>query len=161
MGAWRWYPTNTTLKDGRVLVTAGYQHHQHRMFGGRLGGSAPASPSADTVRRWAPVEGGAWDPPVQPEPDSPPNPPRPDPREGHTGTDLTAITGFGNQTLFFGGKDQFGGALGDLWALKREDNPTGADYRYVWEHKTPSGTGPLARSEHTAIVAREAVIVFG
>lgn len=165
MAARRWYPTNTTLKDGRVLVTAGFQHRQHRIFGGRLGGAAPSTGAGDTVRRWAPVppvEGGGWDPPVLPLEDVPPAPPKPAPREGHTGLDLTGIDGFDNQTLIFGGKGSTGLALGDLWALKREDNTTGTDYQYRWEHKSPSGTEiPVGRSEHSAIVARDKVAIFG
>ena len=160
MGARRWYPTNTTLRDGRVLVTAGYQHRQHWMFGGVSAGSAPVSP--DTVRRWAPVKGGAWDPPVEPEqdPDQSSNPRRPHPVEGHTGTSLDGVSGFDGQAVFFGGKRGNGVPVTDLWALRREDNPTGADYRYVWDKKTPSG-GPSARSEHSAVLSGRSVLIFG
>lgn len=160
MAAWRWYPTNTTLKDGRVLVTAGYQHHQHRIFGGRRSPTELASP--DTVRRWAPVDGGAWDPPVYPERDVNSAPDRPHPCEGHTGTDLTGVSGFENQTLFFGGRRADGQALSDVWALKREPNFTGEDYAYKWQRLSPSGTGPAPRSEHSAVlVGNSSVIIFG
>lgn len=157
----RWYPTNTTLKDGRILVTAGFQHRQHRMFGGRLGDSAPSGPSGDTLRRWAPVEGGGWDPPVKPAEDASSSPPKPAVREGHAGVDLTGIEGFTNQTLIFGGKGSSGLALGDLWALSREDNTTGADYHYKWDRKTPTGSGPSERSEHSMVVGRNQVVIFG
>lgn len=161
MSTRRWYPTNTTLRDGRVFVSAGYQHRQHWMFGGRLGGSAPTIQSGDSVRRWAPVKGGAWDPAVLPEVDGTSSPQRPQPREGHVGVDLSGISGFKGQSLFFGGKDQDDVALPDLWALRREYNTTGDDYRYKWDRKTPTGTGPSARSEHSMVVGNGKVVVFG
>jgi hypothetical protein len=157
----RWYPTNTTLKDGRVLVTAGFQHRQHHIFGGRLAGNAPVSPSGDSVRRWVPTEGGGWDPPVQPEDDLSSSPSRPSPREGHTGIDLSSINGFFDQTLIFGGRDTSGVAQNDIWVIKRAEMPTSADFSYSWDRKSPSGTAPSERSEHSMIVGNGAVIIFG
>lgn len=58
---WRWYPTTTSLRDGRVLVTSGVRHPYHRVFGGKRDGSAPSEPSSDSLFRFAPVDGGAWE----------------------------------------------------------------------------------------------------
>lgn len=94
----RWYPTATTLRDGRVLALGGSQYLQHRVFGGRIEGAAPASPRADSVHRIVPIMGEPWDPSVLPSPD--PNKGRPDARESHTGVDMTEVSGFGGQVFF-------------------------------------------------------------
>lgn len=164
MNSPRWYPTVTTLRDGRALVTAGYQHRQHRVFGGRIGGSVPSSPTGDKVKRFAPIAGGGWDPEVLPDPDPNPAafPGRPAPRERHTGVDRTEVSGFEGQ-VYYGGSDENGTALGDVWLLKRSPNVTGADYGYAWKKLSPVGTNqPDARRNHTAIAADNGtVIVFG
>lgn len=149
----RWYPTATTLRDGRVLALAGSQYLQHRVFGGRVEGAAPASPRADSVHRIVPIMGEPWDSSVLPSPD--PNKGRPDPRESHTGVDLTEVTGFGGQVFFGGRRGNDGRVLNDVWQLQRADSLYGADYVYKWKLLEPVVVNwpdpPLRRREHTAV----------
>lgn len=61
MRDWRWYATGTTLRDGRVPVTAGLRHRHHRIFGGRSSGAPFAGDSGAvvTVELPAPVAASA------------------------------------------------------------------------------------------------------
>lgn len=162
----RWYPTMTTLRDGRVLALAGSQYLQHRVFGGRIGGAAPSSPNADQVYRNVPIMGEAWDPSVLPAPDPNSVPGRPDPRESLTGVEMTEIPNFGGQVFFGGRRGNDGRVLGDTWMLKRTENMYGDDYAYEWKNLSPVNVSPsplVPRSDHTAVVATayNEMIVYG
>lgn len=160
----RWYPTATTLRDGRVLALAGSQYLQHRVFGGRVEGASPASPRADSVHRIVPIMGEPWDSSVLPSPD--PSKGRPEPREAHTGIDMTEVAGFGGQVFFGGLRGSDARVLNDVWQLQRADSLYGADYVYKWKQLEPVLMGspqpPLRRREHTAVKdGFGQMIVFG
>lgn len=160
----RWYPTAVTLRDGRVATFAGSQYRQHYVFGGRLGGAPPASPQGDLVRQHGPYADEAWDPAVLPAPD-PVLLTRPNPRESHTGVDMTSVASF-NGEVFFGGRRGDGQLLNDTWLLKRTNNVMGADYGYEWKNLQPVVVDPdpfYSRHEHTAVLAApyNQMIVFG
>lgn len=160
----RWYPTAVTLRDGRVAAFAGSQARQHYVFGGRVAGAPPSSPQGDLVRQHGPYGDEAWDPTVLPAPD-PILLTRPDPREAHTGVDMTSVASFGGE-VFFGGRRGDGQLLGDTWLLKRTNNVLGADYGYEWKNMQAAVMNPDpfgGRREHTAVLAASynQMIVFG
>ncbi len=155
MADWRWYPTATALREGRVLVTSGNKHHQHLLFGGKRDGVLPASPVGDSLYRFAPVKDGGWDLTVMPDADLLTSQ-RPAVREGHTAVDMRSVPGF-ERIVIFGGRDGTG-PLQDTWFLRRDDNTTGADYRYQWEKRAPTDP-PARRSEHTAVAALNSMMV--
>ena len=155
----RWYPTNSTLRDGRVLVTSGSKYRHLWMFGGRRDGAAPASPTGDSLQRFAPVlAGGQWDAPVKPQEH---NQLKPAPREGLTGAYLTVV----GEQVYFGGKDDQGSLTNDVWFLKGQVNPsmTAADEDYLWtKPQEIQGDAPDPRTRHTAIaISSYEMIVFG
>jgi hypothetical protein len=119
MNDWRWYPSGTTLKDGRVFVGGGSRHRHHRMFGGRRDGAAPSS---EMVERFAPVDQGQWDAAVLPVADPPPPATgfRPVPRESHSFVEMGGIPGFTDAQgraaqILFGGRNASGQTLQDTW----------------------------------------------
>lgn len=146
MSEWRWYPTATTLRDGRVLISSGSRHRHHRFFGGLRNGAAPGA--TDTVFRFAPVAEGAWESPVRPAADQGQ---RPVGREGHTAVEtFRRIPGFDDAQVLFGGRKADSTLLNDLWLLKRDPNVAGTDYAYEWDERVLQ-TSPQVRSEHSAI----------
>jgi len=159
MHDWRWYPSATTLRDGRVLVTSGAKYRHVRFYGGRRGGLSPSSPSGDSLSRFAPVQDGKWDKSVLPEP-LPTGGPIPPAREGHTFVQTAHVPGFFFWQILFGGKDSIGGPLQDTWGLEREGNVLGDEHRYRWRD-IQTATRPPHRSEHTAIAADNEMVIFG
>ncbi len=159
---WRWYPSATTMRDGRMLVTSGLRHPNHRVFGGKRDGALPPDQTTvtpgDSLYRFAPIDQGAWDKTVVPLEDGGNG--RPAVREGHTFVDMSGAWGFGGDVLFGGqGATQ---KRNDSWLLERPDNPTGDDYTYQWRQIIPQGTPPIARSNHTSILALDSMmVVFG
>ncbi len=162
---WRWYPTGTTLRDGRAMVLGGSRHPQHRIFGGRRNTAAPVLGTGDSLQRFAPVNGGEWEPPVQPIAHLGL---RPGVREGHTFVEMRPVGSFTDSAglpvqVLFGGRDSLNGAAkNDTWFLVREDNILGSDYIYRWWSPNPSNA-PDHRSEHSAVVmpAFSQMVVFG
>jgi hypothetical protein len=158
----RFYPTITTLADGRALVTGGLRDQQAWFFGGRVNGSPPATGTGDLLHRYGRGTGAGWDPLVTPLGTNLGE--RPTPREGHSTAYLFDLTA----DVYFGGKDGASNPINDgdfVWLLRREDGATlDADYTYRWE-KRQIGTGspiPAPRSEHTAVaVSLTEMIVFG
>ncbi len=160
MTQWRWYPTETVLGGGRVLVTAGARAPHHRFFGGRRNGSIPTGGVQDSVYRFFPAAGGQWDKSVVPASDVNGRPPW---REHHTAVEMELDGNIKGHVIF--GGDSASIPINDLWFLHRDPNYTGGDYTYRWEKKTnASGTAPSRRSFHTAIGAPAAhtfMFVYG
>ena len=161
----RWYPTATTLRDGRVSALGGLKYPQQRIHGGRIDGAAPTGGSGDIVRRFNPIVNGSWDAPVLPLEDPNVNPRRPDPRESHTAVDLTPA---GGAQVWFGGRRANGAVLNDVWRLERPngENVTAADYTYKWVRANPvvqGGILPAPRAEHTGVYdhVNRQMLVFG
>ncbi len=161
MAEWRWYPSATTLRDGRVLVASGVRYPHHRVFGGRRDGSAPSSPTGDFLQRFAPVIGGLWEQEVRPDSDIVTGQ-RPSPRQGHSFIEMTGVSNFGAQVLFGGRPDDGASPNNETWFLTRLPERTGSDYKYQWGQKSPAGAGNVTpRSDHSAIVADTSMIVLG
>lgn len=76
----------------------------------------------------------------------------PSPRMDHT----AVFDPVGNRMLVFGGADEAGALLDELWELSLSGTPT-------WTQLSPSGTPPSARSNHTAIYDPQGqrMILFG
>ena len=153
----RYYPTNTTLPDGRMLVTAGWQFDHMLSFGGRTT-PAQASSARNKLERLSILEDASWDAPITDPGGATPWPEarafhtaavRIDPTEP-TNTDLMRV-------IVFGGSDTAGVAMNDAWTLQRSQWDDNSE-RYTWE-VLPSGP---ARARHGAIVAsNQAMYVFG
>ena len=157
----RWYPSTSVLRDSRIMVLSGKTAPYHRFFGGLRDGFEPATGTGDSLYLFAPVRDGRWDPAMLPDAD-PSNGLRPDPRKGHTVVDMTASSHFGKQ-VYFGGRgpdSTSANVFRDTWFLRREPNTTGADYRYVWEEKNIDPPLPPQRSEHTAVMALDSMMVI-
>jgi hypothetical protein len=146
----RFYPTVTTLRDGRVLVTGG-QRYQHLWFyGGRVDGAAPSSGTGYFLRRFGRGTGGIWDTLVTPDPAAD----RPAPREGHTAARIElSSSGSDPAQALFGGKDSAGKTLDNqVYLLKRQNgDPLAADYNYAWTTLQVTGDLPTPRSDHIAV----------
>lgn len=157
----RFYPTVTTLGDGRAAVTGGQAVAQAWFFGGRVNGNPPATGTGDSLLRYG--RGGAdsgWDLTIYTQASNQGE--RPTPREGHSTTSLSSLSA----SVHFGGRNGSGSAVDDeTWLLRREDGGTLAtDYTYRWEKLQLHATSPkpIPRSEHTAVsVSPTEMIVFG
>lgn len=147
----RWYPTVTTLGDGRLLTTAGAQWLNMIMFGG-IRDSGATSTHLNDVRflNLRPHENWAKDP-------TDAQPPR---RQGHSSV---FVDGF---TVIFGGEsDDI--RKRDAWALYGENTNRGRRYRWneLRLYADPTITGmdsfPAPRSGHVAVAFEDTMFVFG
>lgn len=157
---WRWYPTATTLPDGRVLTTGGNRHPNHRGFGGRRNGASPSAPTGDLVQRFAPVNLGLWESSVTPTADATSTPSRPDPRESHTFVEMSGFPSWEAGQVLFGGRDGAGVLKADTWFLLRENPLTSADYTYRWWRQAKTGPVPLERSDHVSAGVMDSLLVI-
>ena len=159
---WRWYPSVTAMSTGDAFVAGGSRYRHQRTLFGRRNGSQPSSPTGDSLYRFAPVNGGAWDPAVRPQGwvnDAD----RPEPRFAQSLVEMGGVQGFGFQVLF-GGRKADNQALNDVWMLERDDeNELAADSRYRWTRRTIVGESPALRSDHSAIVSPYLgwMVIFG
>jgi hypothetical protein len=143
----RWYPTQTTLGDGRILVTSGIRSRELVAFGG----SDDAAPRSGLVV--AGLRGVDIDPWVL----SAASGGSPPAREGHVAVfDRTFGTNapgtsfpYLQRVIVHGGTDAGGGALGDVWALTRTELSA-----WTWTPLSPAGDpvsgSPTPRRDHAA-----------
>ena len=154
----RWYPTNTTLADGKVFIAAGRRYDVLLALGGNNGSTQLTQPAALAVQQHAPRLAITFT-------ESSPTPP---------GRSLAAYADLsmsievqqcsGDPNRFFammhGGIDDIT-PHSDLWGLQWDF----ASDHYTWVDLTgeASGTPPTARFRHTATFDpyTEALYVFG
>lgn len=164
----RWYPSVTTLSDGRAIVSGGSKGEQIWFFGGRRNGSPPTGGTGDELHRFGRVTGvagaanGYWEDPKSPDAFAG-TPPRPLAREGHA----SALLADRNAQAILGGRGESGDLLLDgplVWLLKREDGDLlASDYTYRWDRIPVVATPrPDGRTEHTAVaISGTEILVFG
>ena len=153
----RWYPTNTTLPDGRVLVTAGLMYKEAGLVGGAAGGVSTDAFQAFGLRA-TPILAGSVVTGATPSA-----------RHDHTlvfdeTADETSVNGFRNtqRMLLFGGETDGGIPLGDLWALTRDEYDL-RTWTQLFPAPDPVYGSPVARSRHQAVysAADSTMIVMG
>jgi hypothetical protein len=134
----RWYPTATTLRDGKILIHSGSEYFHVHLFGGR----DTASVRPDSLVRLAVTDSGMWDGDV-----TNPTGDRPLTRDLHSMVPNNVYSA----TEYFGGRDSSGAALDKLYFAHRDGGVNDADYTYTWTPMTtlvdPSGPpdAPAAR----------------
>jgi hypothetical protein len=150
MNAGRYYPTNTTLPDGNVLVTSGERFWHMLVFGGTEAPQDPASATRKDINRLGLNSNGQWDPTITQQGAEP----WPDAREGHS-----AVWN-ANQVkmIVFGGRGS-DGPRRDAWLL--QVTSTIDSYQYTW---SPIPDAPGKRTRHGAILLsnlNNRMIVYG
>jgi hypothetical protein len=135
MGYGRWYPTNTTLNDGKVIITTGFESYYARAFGGRLGSGLSDSvwtyAQSDTTLLRRPTVSGT--PPSR--------------REGHA----AIHDPLSNRTIIFGGYAGTGGYKNDVFALTRDYGTNANSEHWQWQTISPVDSAPAARSRPSFI----------
>lgn len=153
----RWYPSATTLPDGRMLITSGSRYRNIWTFGGDASDiQLYRLPVSHTEPGWLPA--------VVPEFDSyvPLNSPErvgPLARHGHTAT-----FSLGSRQAIFGGQMANGQPTNELWLLARDENQGTPDYKYLWHRRTPltGASAPSARAFHCAVSRDDnELVIFG
>ena len=137
----RWYPTTTTLPDGRALVASGSGFLDMQIFGGRL---APETGTLanDSLQLFGLSVAGQWLPPRR-------NPGTagvswPEARDAHS---ASWIPGF-SQWMIFGGRTQ-AQISNETWWIQRDSKSDGADVFHV--NKINAMSPPIARYRHSSI----------
>jgi hypothetical protein len=129
----RWYATNTSLNDGRVLITSGYESFYVPTFGGRLGGaltdSVWAYAQSDTTLLRRPSVTGT----------------PPSARERHA----AIWDPINRRTIVFGGDD--GSYRSDVRALSRTYGANEDAEYWSWQSVSPTGGPPAGRAGHSFI----------
>lgn len=153
----RWYPTNTSLADGQVLVSGGYRFYELLTWGGRdsvsatsvkndihanLGMRGPVEVTTTTVTDTLPTA-----------------------RVFHGGVFCNVAggtTGFTDyqRMVIYGGTNSSGATLDDLWSLTRDGSSN-----WVWTRNYPDtpGGSPGARSKFSMVYddSAKCVWIFG
>jgi hypothetical protein len=150
MSARRWYPTATAMGDGRIFVASGSSHFNFHLYGGlRTGEEFP--PVDRQLHRYQIVAPGGRDPAVQPLSDPLLWPPA---LEGHSAT----YQQFFNAAVYFGGITGGGSVSSDTWRFFRNESDLAGDYQYSFLKQSPA-TSPPARSQHSAVVADDRMLI--
>jgi len=151
MAARRWYPTITTLPNGKILATSGSEYLRALVLGGSTNPQSSAPDTEVYVHRMILTGAGGWDSRVIPSDQGPPTP-----REGHTLVSDEWLSNF----ILFGGRDTSTALKKDVWLLFSDDR-VDAGEAYRWSLKTPTTTpAPAARRLHTAIVRADTADMF-
>jgi hypothetical protein len=150
MSAFRWYPTSTTLADGRQLVTSGSQHQHIEFFGGLRG--SEGVPRDKGLFRYGVGANGVVDSAVY----TGSGPVWPKPREGHGWAFAAGVINM------FGGRDSVD-YFNEYTQLERGPKTLGSDYDYVWRSAQLQNSPP-ARWDHSVVATPDTfarMIVFG
>lgn len=138
MSGRRWYGNLTVMGDGRVLASGGNKYDHMVVFGGRRQSDGTVRRE---VERYQLTLSGGWEPTLAPG-----TSPWPEAREDHS---LSAQSGV--SPVLFGGRDQNGQVLRDVWRLNRQDDGVSVE-TYGWSEVLPGGTLPPQRSLHAAAI---------
>jgi Domain of unknown function (DUF1929) len=162
MGMRRWYPTNTRLSDGTILVSSGSKYTHETIFGGRATGGTSVNSS---LRRLGQSLGGDWDAAITTSDD--PNWVWPPALEGQAMVLIDSVYTIGDGGLttkavvpiMFGGDTVATGSgkrqsIDQAWFPRRDTQPVGSDYGYYFQGMSQkflpgTSTGELSRSDHT------------
>ena len=150
MSGYRWYPTSTTLADGRQLVTSGSEYPHIEIFGGLRG--AESVPRDKGLFRYGVGANGVVDSAVY----TGSGPIWPTQREGH------GWVFAGGVINMFGGKDSVD-FFNKYVQLARATNALGSDYDYVWNEALLTNSPP-ARWDHSVVASPDTfgrMIVYG
>lgn len=129
MQGYRWYPSVTTLSDGRSMILSGSKYNHTMVVGGR---DSPGGSPHPELNRFASNLRGVWDAAI---------PPAgimgihwPEPRSYHAAATVLSK----ERMLIFGGELTNGSANNDVWELAVADgNLTAADPAYSWSKREP------------------------
>jgi hypothetical protein len=152
----RYYPTNTALPDGRMLVTEGWQYDHMLTFGGRATPGV-ASSAQKKIERLTILDTAHWDAQVT----DPGGVAWPEERAYHTAVVRRDPAEPNNEDhmrmILFGGLDTLGQARVDAWTLMRSQYYDTGEL-YTW---APIANGP-PRARHGALVNNDhSMYVFG
>ena len=123
----RWYPTATTLRDGKILIHSGSEYFHVHLFGG----SDTSGFRPDSLVRLAVTDSGMWDGDVT----DPTSGNRPATRDLHSMVPNSVYSA----TEYFGGRSASGTPLNDLFFAQRDGGVNDVDYAYSWTPITPQG----------------------
>ncbi len=134
MQGYRWYPTVTTLSDGRALIMSGSKYNHAGVFGGK---ESPAASPHGELNRFVGNLRGVWDAAI------PPGGNWPVPRSYHA-----AAGGM----LIIGGEGADGIPRNDVWELKvGVGNLTDAEPAYSWQEHEYGFPKPSIRRRLAAV----------
>ncbi len=137
----RWYPTSTTLPNGRVLISSGSKYGWMNGFGGRTG-SDTGTLAPDSLNRFALTSAGQWDAPARTISGD-----WPQVRDAHS----AALNSDAGSWAIFGGREQDGDPLQDTWLIYHNpDKDTREDYSAAIV-AGGSANKPSPRFRHAAV----------
>jgi hypothetical protein len=145
----RWYPTSTTLPNGKVLVSSGSMFIMMSMFGGR-DSSDNGSVLPDSLQRLGLTFNGQWESPARTIVAG--NSSWPAPRDGH----CAALNLEAGSWGLFGGRNANGTLRNDAWLLYRNDDTDSREDYSAVELGAGSGSKPVERYR-SAIVCPDTV----
>lgn len=154
----RYYPTNTTLGDGSVLVSAGQRYQEVDIWGGEREGQLPVEPAYFGVRGVEHWLSGT---------------PSGEPPSGRVGasmvfgedSDVQSLVGWRylQKSIVFGGEDAAGEYHNDVWGLY-SDELANRHWQELHPDPDPVYGYPDARRDHAALFMvrpDSAMVIFG
>ena len=141
MGAPRWYPTSTTLADGRALVTSGSSQEQLLLWGGKV--NSDSTPRDSAFLRLGLSGNGTWLADVRTSSTAD----WPEAREEHT----FVYWPWASKSYLFGGKVAGGSFKDELRTFVQAPNVRGSDFDFSWGLASDFDGRPPARAEHACV----------